>query len=96
VSRHQNTGKNHNLLIANKSLENIAKLGYLETTVTNEIRIHEDIKGTMNSGNVCYSSDQNLLPFRFLSKNLKIKTHKTIILPVIFYKCENLSLTPRE
>jgi hypothetical protein len=30
------------------------------------------------------------------SKNLEIKIYRTIILPVIFYECENWSLTLRE
>jgi len=30
-----------------------------------------------------------------LSKNLKIKTYRTIILPVVLYGCETLSLTLR-
>jgi hypothetical protein len=39
---------------------------------------------------------QNLLSFSLLSKNLKIKIHGTIILPVVLYGCENWSLTLRE
>jgi hypothetical protein len=31
-----------------------------------------------------------------LSKNTKIKIHRTVILPVVLYGCENLSLTLRE
>jgi len=31
-----------------------------------------------------------------LSKNLKIKIHRTIILPVVLYECETCSLTLRE
>jgi hypothetical protein len=38
---------------------------------------------------------QNLLFSSFLSKNLKIKRYRTIILPVV-YECENWSLTLRE
>ena len=33
---------------------------------------------------------------RLLSKNLKIKIYKTIILPVVLYGCETWSLTLRE
>ena len=39
---------------------------------------------------------QNLLSSRLLSKNLKLKIYRTIILPVISYWCETWSLTLRE
>ena len=39
---------------------------------------------------------QNLLSSILLSKNLKIKIYRTIILPVVLYGCENWSLTLRE
>ena len=39
---------------------------------------------------------QNLLLSRLLSKNLKIKTYRTIILRVVLYGCETWSLTLRE
>ena len=39
---------------------------------------------------------QNLLSSRLLSKNLKIRIYRTIILPVIFCGCETWSLTLRE
>jgi hypothetical protein len=47
----------------------------------------------LNSGNVCYYSIQNLLSYRLISKNLKIKIYKTVILPVVLYGCETWSLT---
>ena len=47
-------------------------------------------------GSACYHSVQNLLSSRLLSKNLKIKIYRTIILPVILYGCETWSLTLRE
>jgi len=34
--------------------------------------------------------------FQLLSKNLKIKIYRTIILPVVMYWCETWSLTLRE
>ena len=37
-----------------------------------------------------------LLLLLLLSKNLKIKIYKTIILPVLLYGCETWSLTLRE
>jgi len=39
---------------------------------------------------------QNLLSFRLLSKNLKIKIYRTVILPVVLYGRETWSLTLRE
>jgi hypothetical protein len=36
------------------------------------------------------------LSSRLLSKNLKIRIYKTIILPVVLYGCETLSLTLKE
>jgi len=45
------------------------------------------------SGNACYHSVQNLLSSRLLSKNLKIKIYRTIILPVVLYGRETSSLT---
>jgi hypothetical protein len=44
----------------------------------------------------CYHSVQNLLSSRLLSKSLKIRKYKTIILPVVLYGCETWSLTLRE
>jgi hypothetical protein len=38
----------------------------------------------------------NLLSSRLLSKNIKIRIYKTIILPVVLYGCETWSLTLRE
>ena len=39
---------------------------------------------------------QNLLSSSLLSKKLKIKIYRTIILPVVLYGCETWSLTLRE
>ena len=39
---------------------------------------------------------QNILSSRLLSKNLKLKIYRTIILPVVLYGCETWSLTLRE
>jgi hypothetical protein len=43
-----------------------------------------------------YSEHQNLLSSRLLSKNLKIKIYKTLILPMGLYECETWYLTLRE
>ena len=39
---------------------------------------------------------QNLLSSSLLSKNLKIKIYRNIILPVVLYGCETWSLTLSE
>jgi hypothetical protein len=93
LSRHQNAGQNRNIKITNRSFENVSQFKCLGTTVTNENLIKEEIKKRLNSGNACYHSIQNLLPSRLLSKNLKIRIYKTIILPVVLYGCETWSLT---
>ena len=43
-----------------------------------------------------YYSIQNLLSSSLLSKKLKIKIYRTIILPIVLYGCESWSLTLRE
>jgi hypothetical protein len=88
LSHHQNTGQNQDRKIANRSIENVSQFKYLETTVTNQNLIQEEIKRRLNSGNACYHSVQNLLSSCLLSKNLKIRIYRTIILPVVLYGCE--------
>jgi hypothetical protein len=58
--------------------------------------IQEEIKRRLNSGNACCHSVQNLLSSRLLSKNVKIRIYKTIILPVVLYGCETWPLILRE
>jgi len=50
--------------------------------------IQEEIKSRLKSGNACYHSVQNFLSSSLLSKNIKIKIYRTIILPVVLYVCE--------
>jgi hypothetical protein len=57
--------------------------------------IQENIKKSLNSGNACYHSVQSLPSSRLLSKNLKIRIRKTIILPVVLYGYKTWSLTLR-
>jgi hypothetical protein len=58
--------------------------------------IQEEIKRRLNSGNACYLSVQNILSSRLLSKNVKVRIHMTIILPVVLFECETWFLAVRE
>jgi hypothetical protein len=44
LTRHQNAGQNHDIKIANKCFENVAKFKYVGTTVTNQNLIQQEIK----------------------------------------------------
>ena len=61
-----------------------------------EKRRHWKLKYVVLVRNACYHSVQNLLSSRLLSKNLKIKIYKIIILPVVLYGCQTWSLTLME
>ncbi|KAJ4438846.1 hypothetical protein ANN_14799 [Periplaneta americana] len=56
----------------------------------------EEIKCRINMGNACYYSVEKLLSSSLLSKNLKVRIYKTVILPVLMYGCETWTLTLRE
>jgi hypothetical protein len=62
----------------------------------NENSIHEEIRSRLKSGNACYHFVKNILSSSLLSKNIQIKRHKTIILPVVLYGCNTWSLTLRK
>jgi len=73
----------------NSTFERVEEFKYLGTTLTKQNSILEEIKSRLRAGSACYHSVQNLLSPRLLSKNLKIKIYRTIILPVVLYGCEN-------
>jgi hypothetical protein len=43
LSRHQNTGQNHDIKIGNKYFENLAQFRYLGTMITNRNLVQEEI-----------------------------------------------------
>jgi len=93
MSRDQNAGRNHSLRINNSTFGRVKEFKYLGTTLSHQDSIPEEIKSRLSLGNACYHSVQNLLSSRSLSKNLKIKIYRSIILPVVSYE---RSLTLRE
>ena len=73
--------------IDNSSIEREEELKYLGT-LTNQNSIQEEIKSRLKLGNAYYYLVQNLLSSSLLSKNLKIKIYRTIVLPVVLYGYE--------
>ena len=69
---------------------------YLGKTLSNQNSIQYEIKSRVQSGNACYHSVQNRLSSSLLSKIIKFKIYRSLILPVVLYGCETWSLTFRE
>ena len=82
--------------IGRNSYEKVKTFKYLGSLVTNQNSVQSQIKCRLKAGNSRYYSVHTLLSSRLLSKKLKIKIYKTIILPVVVYGCETWSLTLRE
>jgi hypothetical protein len=96
LSRHWTAEQNQDIKMANRLFEIVSQFRYLGITVTNQNLIHDEIKRRLNLSNACYHSVHILMYYRLVSKNVKIRIHKTIILPVVLYGCEAWSLTLRE
>jgi hypothetical protein len=92
MSHHQNAGQGLNVMIADKSLKNVAELKYSGTTIICQRCIHKEINNRLNLVNACCHSVPHLLTSH-ISNNLKIILYKTAILPIILYGHETWSLT---
>ena len=72
------------------------ELKHLETNLTHQNCSREEIQSRLDSGTACYHSVKNLLSSSWLSKELKFKIYRTIILLVVLYGFETWSLALRE
>jgi hypothetical protein len=83
-------------VLSNRSFGDEAKFRYRGTILTDQNCMHEEIKSRLNSENACYHSVHSLLSSCLLSRNVKVRICKTVIVPVVLYGCETWSLTLRE
>src|SRR5215471_8642066 len=88
MSREGNARRGHSVKTDNSAIERVEEFKFLGVTLTDQNSIQEEIKSRLKLRNTCYHWVQNLLSSRLLSKNLKIKIYRTIILPVVLYGCE--------
>ena len=94
MSQDQDAGQSHSMK-NNSSFERVEEFKYLGTILINQNSIQEEIKSRLKSGIACYNSVQNLLSSSLLSKSLKIKIFRTILLPLVLYGYENKLLALR-
>jgi hypothetical protein len=80
--------ENDDVKLAKRSFKNVAHFRCLRMTVTNENLIQDEIRMRPNLDNACSHSVQNLLFSHLLSISIRIRLHKTIVLPMALNGCE--------
>jgi len=65
----------------------VEEFRYLGTALTDQNCIEGKIKFRLKLGNACCHSVQNILCSGLLSKYIKIKIYRTVILRVVLYGC---------
>ncbi|KAJ4442202.1 hypothetical protein ANN_12068 [Periplaneta americana] len=70
-------------------------IGYDQQSGTG-IQHPPDLSSTTSATGACYYSVEKILSSSLLSKSLKVRIYKTVILPVVLYGCETWTLTLRE
>jgi len=96
MSGDQNAGRSHGIKTDNSSFERAEQFKYLGPNLTYQNSIQKEIKSRLKSGDACYHSVQNLFSSSLLSKNIKFKIYRTIILRVVLCGCETWSFTLKE
>jgi hypothetical protein len=86
----------HRIEVANRSFQHVERFKCLGTTLTYLNCMHKKIKSRLNSGNACYHLVHSHLSSLLLSRDVKVRIYKTIILPLVLYRCETWSLTLRD
>jgi hypothetical protein len=75
--------------IGNSSFDRVEEFKCLLTTLTYKNSIQEEIKSRLKSENFVYHSGMKVMSSSLLSKNLKMKIYRTIILPLVMYGFEH-------
>jgi hypothetical protein len=91
ISHHKNARQIHDIKMVNRFIENVAKIEYFGTTLTNKNYSLEEIKIILNSLNAAHGSVQNILlsclPYKTVKPDITF-----IILPVVLCGCVTSSL----
>ena len=96
MSRDQNAGRNHNINNETSSFERVEIFKYLGTNLKKSKFYSRRNQKQIEFRECLLSFGADFSSSDFLSKNIMVKIHRTIILPVAFYGCETWSLKLRD
>ena len=80
--RDHNAERGHSTKSDNSSCERVEEFKYLGKTLTNQNSSQEEIKNRLKAGNACCCLVQTILFSSLLSRNIKVKICRAIILLV--------------
>jgi hypothetical protein len=91
TSRDQNAGRSHNITLIIIPLKEWKSSNIWEQLSRIKILCRKKLRPVLS-----YHWEQKILSYSLLSKNVKIKAYRNIMLPVVLYGRETWSLTLRE